>query len=689
MVACGMLFPAPVKRSSSIEAAPRDVGPAQLLRPGENCWRVAEATRVAVLVDGASYFQAFVQAVLRARESIVIVGWDIQSRARLMPEMPDGYPAELGPFLDAVVRRNRRLRVHLLDWDFSLVFALERELLPAIRLGWRTHRRVTFCLDGEHPLGASHHQKIVVIDDAVAFLGGLDLTTSRWDTPAHLSDDPLRVLPDGKAYPPFHDVQVAVSGTAAADLGRLVRTRWRRATGRQLRPPRPGSDPWPPELQPDFEHVPVAIARTEPAFEGRREVREVEALYRDSIAAARKHVYIENQYLTSTLVRDALAARLAEPDGPEIVMVLPRCCSGWLEENTMGVLRGRLLRHLREADVHGHLRVYRPQLPGDAALNIHSKVMIVDDELLRIASSNLSNRSMGLDTECDLALEASGNADVAAGIARIRARLLGEHLGVAPERVTAALAETGSLIAAVERLQGLPRTQVPLEADPPGWLDQALPDTPLVDLERPVAHGRFLADVLPPDLREPALRSVLGAIGTLVLLLAAAGLWTWGGLPEWLSPEWLAEWAAPLRTSPVAPVVTVAAYVVGSAMMLPVTLLIMATVLLFGPWLGVLHALIGATAAAAVTWLVGRSLWRDTVRRLAGRHVDRVSRRLGRHGVLGMAVVRLVPVAPFTIVNLVAGALHVRLDHFLAGTILGMAPGIVALALFVGSVSGG
>lgn len=678
-------FPTRV-RSSQIETITPESSPGPILRAGHNCWRIADASRVSVLVDGAAYFEAFVHAVLRAREQVVIIGWDIQSRARLMPEMPEGYPNELGPFLDAVVRRNRRLRVYLLDWDFSLVFALERELLPAIRLGWRTHRRVTFCLDGEHPLGACHHQKLVVVDDAVAFLGGLDLTTSRWDTPAHLDTDALRVLPDGKPYPPFHDVQVAVSGTAAADLGRLARTRWRHATGRQLRPPRAGSDPWPPTLRPDFEHVPIGIVRTEPAYEERKEVREVEALYRDSIAAARRWIYIENQYLTSSLVRDALAARLAEPNGPEIVLVLPRCCSGWLEESTMGVMRGRLLRHLKEADVHGRLRVYRPQLPGDAALNIHAKVMIVDDELLRIASSNLSNRSMGLDTECDFALEAHGDAGTAERIAAIRERLLGEHLGVTPERVASTLAETGSLVAAVERLQGLPRSLVPLEDGPPGWLDQALPDAPLVDLERPVTNGRLFADVLPPGFREPALRSILGGAGTLLLLLIVAAVWTWGGVPDWLSPSRLADVAAPLRSSPFAPLVTMGVYVVGSAVMLPVTLLIMATVLLFGPWLGMLHALLGATAAAAVTWMVGRALWRDTIRRIAGRHVDRVSHRLGRHGVLSMALVRLVPVAPFTIVNLVAGAVHVRLDHFLAGTILGMAPGILVLALLLGSV---
>lgn len=625
--------------------------------------------------------------MLRARESVYIIGWDINSSARLMPEMPDGLPAELGPFLDALVRRNPRLHVNLLDWDFSVVFALEREFLPALRLDWRTHRRMAFRLDGTHPVGGCHHQKVVVVDDAMAFVGGLDLTTSRWDTPEHLTENPDRTLPDGTSYPPFHDVQAAVSGPAAADLGRLARRRWRHATGRQLPAPRPGADPWPHDLAPDFRHVPVGIVRTEPAFEARGEVREVETLYLDSIGAARRWIYLENQYLTSTVIRDALAARLAEPDGPEIVMVLPQCCSGWLEESTMGVLRARLLRALRAADVHRRLRTLRPQVPGGAAVNIHSKVMIIDDSFLRVASSNLSNRSMGLDTECDLAVEADGDPQVSAGIARVRERLLGEHLGIEPARIAALLDETGSLIATVERLAGAPRTLVPLDDDPPGWIDQALPAAPLVDIERPVSCGRLFTTLvpLPADLREPALRSGLRIVGALAPLLLGALLWSWFGTPAWLAPARVAAWAAPIRHSALGPLVTAGAYVAGSAVMLPVTILVLATVLLFGPWLGVGYALLGAAAAAAVGWAVGRSLWRDAIRRVAGRHLDRVSHRLGRHGLVSMALVHLVPVAPFTIVNLAAGALRVPLHQLLAGTVLGMAPGIVLIALLFGA----
>src|SRR4029077_448356 len=132
------------------------------------------------------------------------------------------------------------------------------------------------------------------------------------------------------------------------------------------------------------------------AFEGRPPIAEVEALNCDAIAAARRWIYVENQYFTSGRIAAALAERLAEPDGPEIVMVVPRICSGWLEERTMGVARARPVRELRHDDVPGRFRVFHPRLaPNGPDLNVHAKVMIVDDALARVGSSNLSNRSMG------------------------------------------------------------------------------------------------------------------------------------------------------------------------------------------------------------------------------------------------------------------------------------------------------
>ncbi len=181
----------------------------------------------------------------------------------------------------------------------------------------------------------------------------------------------------------------------------------------------------------------VAISRTMPKGSATGEVREVEVLYLDMIAAAKRHIYIENQYFTSHTIGAALAARLAEPDPPEIVLVTRLLSHGWLEEQTMHRLRVKLLEQLRRADTRHRFEVYYPYMPGlddGTCVDVHSKLMVIDDEWLRVGSANLSNRSMGLDTECDVTFEASGRVDVRQAIRGFRCRLLAEHLGKPIER---------------------------------------------------------------------------------------------------------------------------------------------------------------------------------------------------------------------------------------------------------------
>ena len=643
--------------------------------PGRNCWCIARAARMTVLVDADAYFGAFAKAVARAQESIFVIGWDIQAATRLLPgPMPHGRPNTLREYLDATLTARPGLNAYLLDWDFSLVFALEREVLPVVQLGWLSHPRLHFSLDGAHPLAGCHHQKIVVVDDAVAFVGGLDLTTSRWDTPAHGADDPSRTLPNGKLYPPFHDVQMMVSGDVARHLATLARRRWEQATGQRVRPATVRSDPWPPDVAPDLRDVDVAITRTEPAFEGRPQVTAVETLYLDSIAAARRCIYIENQYFTYGRLADSMASRLAEPDGPEIVLVVPRICSGWLEERTMGVGRARLLHQLRAADRHDHFRVYHPRLPGSGDtcpdLNVHAKVMIVDDVLARVGSSNLSNRSMGLDTECDLAIEARGDARVARGVAALRERLLGEHLDVPPREVRAALERAGSLIRAVETLEGRERTLVPLTDDVTESQGLALTDIAPIDLERPVAHAPFVAWLVPPRLREPLVRGVLRGARALAGVLATTLVWRLVGLGAFLAH-------APALHVGVALAVI---YLLGSVLQVPIAALHTVTVLSLGPWRGFYDAVAASTVTDVLAFGVAWVLPRARAARLAGRHLSPLARLLVRGRARDVAMVRLTGLAPFPTVAVVAGASSVPLWKFLGGTLAVTIPSVAAVA---------
>ena len=124
-------------------------------------------------------------------------------------------PSRLWKFMNAVVKNRETLNVYILEWDFAVLYAFERELFPVFKIPWKSNNRIHFHLDSEHPLGGSHHQKPVVIDDQIAFVGGIDLTKRRWDTPEHAASDPHRIDPSGKSYGPFHDVQIAVEGPAA------------------------------------------------------------------------------------------------------------------------------------------------------------------------------------------------------------------------------------------------------------------------------------------------------------------------------------------------------------------------------------------------------------------------------------------------------------------------------------------
>ncbi len=436
----------------------------RLLEPGRNCWRVEPADRFAFIIDAADYFVAARRAMLKARRSILLIGWDFDARIAL-GEGEDGGPQRLGDFILWLADRTPALEIRLLRWDTGALRTLFRGNTLLTVLRWKAHPRITLRLDAAHPLASSHHQKIVVIDDCMAFCGGIDMTMQRWDTREHLDDDPRRIGPGRRPHGPWHDAASAFDGAAARALGDLARARWQAATGEVLEPCEICHDCWPEGLTPTFTAMRLGIARSIPRMEGVQPVHEIEAAYVDLIASARRMIYAESQYFASRRIARAIAERLAGEDPPEIVIVNPHTASGWLEPLAMDTARAKLVEALRRIDRHGRLRIYHPQTEGGAGIYVHAKLMVVDDRVLRVGSSNFNNRSMRLDTECDVILAADepGNGHLADEIAALRNDLLAEHLGVAPATVAARLAETGSLIATVEGLRGPGRSLVPYE----------------------------------------------------------------------------------------------------------------------------------------------------------------------------------------------------------------------------------
>jgi phosphatidylserine/phosphatidylglycerophosphate/cardiolipin synthase-like enzyme len=184
-------------------------------------------------------------------------------------------------------------------------------------------------------------------------------------------------------------------------------------------------------------------------------VFEIESLYLAQIARAKRFIYAESQYFASRKIAEAIARRLDEPDGPEIVIINPTSAQGWLEPLAMDTARARLVQALRHRDVHDRLRLYHPFTRDGEPIYVHAKILVIDDAILRVGSSNMNNRSMRLDTECDVAIDTAlpANAEYGPTIAHIRDDLLAEHLGTTAAKVRARLGETGSLIATIESLR--------------------------------------------------------------------------------------------------------------------------------------------------------------------------------------------------------------------------------------------
>jgi phosphatidylserine/phosphatidylglycerophosphate/cardiolipin synthase-like enzyme/uncharacterized membrane protein YdjX (TVP38/TMEM64 family) len=658
-------------------------------------WRKVESAAFGWAVDGEDYFRAVRDAMDRAEREIIIVGWDIDSRVELIRDDDDSrYPSPLRETLEALADEKPSLHVYVLSWDFAVVYAMEREFMPDRSFGWKNDERLHFQLDGQHATGASHHQKMVIIDGALAFCGGFDLTKHRWDTRRHAADEERRTDPDGNAYGPFHDVQAVFTGESAASLRELASARWESATGGPLPDlDDPDTDAagrlWPGEIQVRASNVPTAIVRTSADAEGSTNFDEVEKSYLELIDRARRSIYIENQYFTSETIATALAERLAGDDCPEIVLVLPAETSGWLEQATMDVLRNRGLAKIREADKGDRLRVVSPVADelADTPITVHAKVMVVDNRWLRIGSANLSGRSMGLDSECDLIVE---DEDAALALC---ADLLAEHLDTDVEQIERGLRDDG-LLATLDANNGGKRRLERLEPKIDETEQTVLePFAKIADLEKPMSVSPWGAntknsadDADDADDADEEMHTPAAGWAFFALLVAVVGGWIYLGVQGSGEEFDLRELLNMLRDAashPLAPFVAVPAFVLGSLVVAPVTGMLAVCALLFDPWTASIVGISGTLASTAVNHWIGGHFGRVIKKRIPSRIFDRIDDVAESSDVWSLAGLRLIPVAPFSVVNVIVGVSGVRLRDFLLGTLIAMGPAIVLLSVSV------
>lgn len=468
---------------------------APIVVEGRNCWRIERADKARMIVDAADYYALLEQLMADAKERILLIGWDFDPRIALKPGK-DGNGEPLGDYLLRLAKNCPDRDIDILRWNFGGLkqFAMPRIVSMIAR--WKLTRSISFRLDSAHPIGCSHHQKVAVFDDHLAVCGGIDVGSRRWDTRGHVDGDPHRTTPDGKPYMPWHDSTMILSGPVGSALAELGNERWQRATKKPLRDIEGEGENWPDDLETDFEEVDIAISRTRASYDGYPEIREIEQLYLDMIAAAKRFIYFENQYFTCGKIAAAIAERLNEDDPPEFVMVMPKTADGWLEQMAMDAARVQLVRAVAKSKHGDRLKVYYPRTAGGDPIYVHAKTAVVDDRMLRVGSANMNNRSMGLDSECDVTIDAalSANAGVEPVIRRLRESLIAEHLDVDPVDVARLFDEGGSLIGAIEALRGPGRSLELLDLVPPGPMDEFIAENELLDPTSPDAMFEGLTE---------------------------------------------------------------------------------------------------------------------------------------------------------------------------------------------------
>lgn len=470
----------------------------RILVEGHTCGPLRSLQRAFVLVDGENYYRTFVEAAEKAESYILMAGWQFDSEVLLLRGNEAGggkRDYRLLPFLESLCRRKPDLRIYILAWDYTSLFGFDREWFQDLLFSWRTEEKIQFEYDDAHPVGASHHQKLVCIDGSVAFIGGMDICSSRWDDRHHLNENPKRRNTDGKPYEPYHDIQACVTGEIADEAARVFAERWKTCTGEDLELPSPS--PRATEFAPpgciEIEAAAAALSRTmgkmlRPKNEP---VREIERLYEKAILSAESLVYMENQYFSSRLVFQALCKRMRDDERPplQLILILPREPHAAMEKVALGQTQAKMIRLLRETrKAHGHqVGIYFTRSEGggreDWATYIHAKLLLIDDRFLSVGSANTSNRSMGLDTELNVSLEmAEDGATFNESLTELRVSLLREHTGVSADEAES-FRDPDTVGATLARLAGTGRWRLcnysTEEIEGVDWVRKYLPEMPL------------------------------------------------------------------------------------------------------------------------------------------------------------------------------------------------------------------
>ena len=523
----------------------------------------------------------------------------------------------------------------------------------------------------------------------------MDVALHRWDTREHLIDEPGRIGPDGE-YGPFHDVQMVSCGPVVEHLAELARWRWNRLSDTAIDTPEAMPDhgnerpeTWPQGVSSCFENVPLAIARTLPEMDDVESVQEVQHMLLDLIGQAERFIYIENQFTTREEIARALNKQLKAKPDLEVLIVSSYDPKGLFETEAFWASRLAFKDIVEDGIDTDRIKMtyssIRDQQGRLAYKRIHSKVMTIDDRYLVIGSSNLSNRSMTLDTEVDVVMFGDTDSNRKC-IAFTRDDLIAEHTGRDIET-------TESIMGGNHIVNELMNNQIAHGYVLTEINDEEFTEASKANIFRTISDPE--EPLIPPVKRlggkltaitNPRRRTIMITVGLAALACIVGLLLFISNTVPWLDGDRISAFLEESRGTYFALPTALLVYLVGGLLFFPVTVLSLAVAAIFGPIWGPIYGIFGALLSAGTTFLLGKGLGNAGLRKLAGPKVEAVDEKLANTGIVGVATIRMLPIAPFSLVNLVAGISSISLVQFLIGTFLGMFPQMIAKGLVGDSI---
>lgn len=660
---------------------PRELNQNSNLLFARRCfWRETYVDRLSILIDAKAYFESLAASLESAEKSICIMGWDLDTRIRLRRIDPKHSKESLGALISRLVRKRSELHVYVLIWNFFFIMSRKRMLPPWFRRDWTCHPRIHFVYDVNRPIESSRHEKFVLIDRKLAYLGCTDLSRERWDVPGHTEFKEFRVNPDGHAYRPHHDLQAVFNGEAAELLAQHFENEWRRSTGEIIRVEYSNlSSTWLKQLKPDFENAHLYFSRTSPPQPAYPPVREIEDMLLELIKRAERFIYIEMQYMSAENLISALIEKLREEKGPYILIILPHAANSFIERRLMSVLQARQLLRLKASDPYSRLKICYPVLPPPEfdSLMLHSKLMIVDGTFLHLGSANFTRRSMGLDSELNFTLVAESQKD-RDSIQKILGKLLAEFMGLELNDVLPQTDDPRSLFAYIDNLKDRDKALKDMEIQTLGLNYKKFIDGEYSDPSQPYA----IEEIRLLNIEKVNLKKKLWLLVILFLAFGflIAAVWYFTDLDEKLRSYILTEAHTPSVSN-----ITAILFILSlaSVLMMPITLITLGCVFLFGPWGGAASSMLVALLSASISYFLGRFLDSNWLGGVFGKALDKVAKKLqSANGLTMMVLIRLLPVAPFGVVNLAGGLSRVSFILFILGVFIGLLPSKIVLAVF-------